>query len=91
MIKFEYWSAREGYVYVYTQKRHIASKLNKDFGLGAEYRKHGRIVAWHFLVPENLLPMLIRKYDKKSISSLSGSTPENEDQTCVDFKGVTGI
>jgi len=55
----ETWSAAKGESYLYTDSPTIAEFVKDDFPRCATYVAGGRIRAWHFLLPNHVLRMML--------------------------------
>ena len=55
------WPAGKGEAYLYTDSPAEAASLKKDFPRYSTYHRNGHIIAWQFLIPRQLITILLRR------------------------------
>ncbi len=76
--ELEIWSAGEGESYVYTNSWKLVRALRRKFGEGAEYIRHGSILAWQFKIPKRFVDMLKRNFRRLVRSEIDEGTLAEE-------------
>lgn len=76
--QLEIWNAGDGESYVYTNSWPMVRALRKKFGRGAEYIRHGVILAWQFRIPKGLVDMLKRNFRRLMRSEIDEGTLADE-------------
>ncbi len=60
--RIEVWDAGRGESYVYTTSRRFTQNLAHRFHLAAEYVRNGRVTAWQFRIPKQMVMLLKRAF-----------------------------
>ena len=64
--RFWIWVASKDHAYVLVEEYQLAHSLMEQFNHHATYEQHGFVIGWQFLVPQRLLPLLVRRYQNQS-------------------------
>jgi len=61
MERTEQWVIDKSSVVIYTEDYVLTKRLSAEFNSGTVYFQNGRLMAWQFLIPSRILPLVSKK------------------------------
>jgi hypothetical protein len=59
--RIETWTVDKFSVFLYSEDYLLAKQLRMEFKVGTVYFQNGRPIAWQFLIPLRILPLIVKK------------------------------